>query len=187
VTAPQGGPGELREYVRRFTNLRTDRNRTHYPNQPEHRAPHKPLLLLAVMDLFAEGELERNLVTVTPDLLETFALYWSRVMPRERRGILAYPFFHLRSEGFWHLVPRPVVRSGRRSGRRKGGRASTHSWTFVPRRTLRSSARGRTIRQSNPGLAAALLRGGKEGGKGSNRWRPTGFSTTGSSVPPEMP
>jgi putative restriction endonuclease len=59
------------------------------------------------MDLFAEGELERNLVTVTPDLLDSFTLYWSSVMPLERRGILAYPFFHLRSEGFWHLVPRP--------------------------------------------------------------------------------
>lgn len=28
-------------------------------------------------------------------------------MPPDRRGNLALPFFHLRSDGFWHLVPRP--------------------------------------------------------------------------------
>ena len=28
-------------------------------------------------------------------------------MPLDRRGNLAMPFFHLRSEGFWQLVPRP--------------------------------------------------------------------------------
>ena len=28
-------------------------------------------------------------------------------MPADRRGNLALPFFHLRSDGFWHLVARP--------------------------------------------------------------------------------
>ena len=28
-------------------------------------------------------------------------------MPPERRGNLALPFFHLRSSGFWHLLPQP--------------------------------------------------------------------------------
>jgi putative restriction endonuclease len=38
---------------------------------------------------------------------ELFAAYWSKVMPPERRGNLALPFFYLRSSGFWHLVLRP--------------------------------------------------------------------------------
>ncbi len=97
----------LREYAQRFRNLRTDANRGHYPEQTRHRAPHKPLLLFSVMDLLAEGAATENFFEPGPELVELFALYWSRVMPRERRGILAYPFFHLRSEGFWHLVPIP--------------------------------------------------------------------------------
>ncbi len=95
------------EWARRLTELRTDVNRDHYPGQPGHRAPHKPVLLLSVMDLVAEGAVARNFVELTPDLVETFSLYWSKLMPPERRGIVAYPFFHLRSEGFWHLVPQP--------------------------------------------------------------------------------
>lgn len=97
----------LAEYVRRLTRLRTDVNAAHYPSQPGHRAPHKPLLVLSIMDLIAEGTLTANLVELTPDLAELFSLYWSKVMPADRRGLLAYPFFHLRSEGFWHLVPVP--------------------------------------------------------------------------------
>jgi putative restriction endonuclease len=59
------------------------------------------------MDLIAEGTLTSNLVEPTPDLGELFSLYWSRVMPADRLGNLAYPFFHLRSGDFWHLVARP--------------------------------------------------------------------------------
>ncbi|MHB8765663.1 MAG: hypothetical protein ACYDA8_15200 [Deferrisomatales bacterium] len=108
----------LAGYARRLTRLRTDVNAAHYPGQPGHRAPHKPLLLLSVMDLIAEGTLTANLVAPTPDLAELFALYWSRVMPPDRRGLLAYPFFHLKSEGFWHLVPVPGGR--KRSSRPRG-------------------------------------------------------------------
>ena len=57
----------LPEYVRRLTHLRTDVNAAHYPNQPDHRAPHKPLLLLSVMDPIAEGTLTANLVELTAE------------------------------------------------------------------------------------------------------------------------
>jgi putative restriction endonuclease len=70
------------------------------------RAPHKPLLLLSVLDLFEQGEAESNLIEITPDLGEMFVRYWERTLSFDRRGNLALPFFHLRSEGFWHLLPR---------------------------------------------------------------------------------
>jgi putative restriction endonuclease len=70
------------------------------------RAPHKPFLLLAILDLFAQARITSNLIEITAELGELFAGYWAKVMP-ERRGNLAYPFFHLRSSGFWHLVPLP--------------------------------------------------------------------------------
>jgi putative restriction endonuclease len=28
-------------------------------------------------------------------------------MPPDQRGNLALPFFHLKSDGFWHLMPQP--------------------------------------------------------------------------------
>jgi putative restriction endonuclease len=94
-------------YLHPFTHLHTDASPARWPARTRHRAPHKPLLLLAVMDLFAEGGITINLIELTPDLGDLFTLYWACVMPPDRRGNVALPFFHLRSEGFWHLLPRP--------------------------------------------------------------------------------
>ena len=37
----------IEEYIEKFSNLRTDKNRNRYPATSMHRAPHKPILLLA--------------------------------------------------------------------------------------------------------------------------------------------
>ena len=91
-------------YSQRFAHLHTDSSSKRWSAATKNRAPHKPLLLLAVIDLFAEGYITSNIIELTPDLGEMFTLYWSRVMPPDRKGNLALPFFHLRSDGFWHLV-----------------------------------------------------------------------------------
>jgi putative restriction endonuclease len=98
---------ELQDYIKKFEKLRTDISPARWSVKTCHRAPHKPLLLLAVMDLFAEGTIKANFIEITSDLGELFSLYWSRVMPPDRRGNLALPFFFLKSEGFWHLIPQP--------------------------------------------------------------------------------
>ncbi len=72
-----------------------------------HRAPHKPLLLLAVLDLFAQSSLPTNLIELTPELIELFGFYWHKVRPPSQRGNITYPFYFLQSEGFWHLLVRP--------------------------------------------------------------------------------
>jgi putative restriction endonuclease len=97
----------LESYLESFARLRSDHSRSRWPATTYYRAPHKPLLLLAVMDLIAERSTSANLIEVTPDLGELFTLYWSRVMPPDQRGNLALPFFHLKSDGFWHLLSKP--------------------------------------------------------------------------------
>ena len=92
--------------IRLFSKLRTDRTGS-WTAATQGQEPHKPILLLSVIDLFAQGRVTANLIEITPELGELFAAYWSKVMPLERRGNLALPFFHLRSSGFWHLVPQP--------------------------------------------------------------------------------
>jgi putative restriction endonuclease len=97
----------LDTYARAFAKLHTNVNRTGWSQTLGHRAPHKPLLLLAVIDLYAQGSTQSNLIELSPELGELFRLYWGRVMPPEQRGGLVLPFFHLRSDGFWHLAPKP--------------------------------------------------------------------------------
>jgi putative restriction endonuclease len=99
----------ITKYQRRFSKLRPDLNRKRWPAATYYQAPHKPLLLLAVMDLFARGQIESNLIEITPDLGELFTSYWMRVMQPDQRSTIALPFFHLwkEKESFWHLAPRP--------------------------------------------------------------------------------
>ena len=65
-------------------------------------APHKPLLLLAVLDLAEEGQLHSNDLPLTPELAFRFCTYWSIVAHRRtQRPDIRYPFFHLMSDGVW--------------------------------------------------------------------------------------
>jgi putative restriction endonuclease len=93
-------------YAGRFARLRTNRNRKVWSEVTAHQAAHKPILLLCVLDLFDSGEISSNLVEISDDLVELFGRYWERVLPFTRPGNLALPFFHLRGDGFWHLLPR---------------------------------------------------------------------------------
>lgn len=98
--------GTVNDYARRFAGLRTDKSRARWSEVTFHQAPYKPLLLLSVLDLFEQDEIETNLIEITPDLGELFAQYCSTVLPFDRPGNLALPFFHLQSDDFWHLLPR---------------------------------------------------------------------------------
>ena len=90
-------PDILQNYVQRMERLRVDR--------AHGVAPHKPLLLLAVIELIEQGQIHENRIHLSPDLAETFIRYWSTVT--NRRPNIALPFFHLRGDGFWHLHPNP--------------------------------------------------------------------------------
>jgi putative restriction endonuclease len=98
-------PGNFEKYLDAFTRLRTDRNSKYWGEETCFGAPHKPFLLLSVMDLAAQGQITENLIAPSQDLVEIFNGYWRLVMPPERTTSMAYPFFHLQSDGFWHLVP----------------------------------------------------------------------------------
>src|SRR5579862_414908 len=97
----------LQEYIARFRKLRSDNATGRWTALTNRRAPHKPLLLLAMMDGFAEGIIAHNCIGPTPELVELFTLYWSKVTRPEQRSSMAYPFFHLSGDGFWHLEAQP--------------------------------------------------------------------------------
>ena len=85
----------LQRYVQKMKRLRVDR--------AHGVAPHKPLLLLAVIELIERGQIQENKISLSPDLAETFMKYWSKVT--DRKPNIALPFFHLKSDGFWHFHP----------------------------------------------------------------------------------
>ncbi|MFQ5435384.1 MAG: HNH endonuclease [Anaerolineae bacterium] len=96
-------------YINAFRKLKTDKSKSRWDERTTYRAPHKPILLLSVIDLFAQGSITANLIELTPELGELFTFYWATIFPPQtgKRGNIALPYFFLKSDGFWHLVPRP--------------------------------------------------------------------------------
>jgi putative restriction endonuclease len=97
----------IEEYLIKFSRLRTDSGRDRYPATTCHRAPHKPLLLLSVMDHIAEGVITENFIRPTLDLVETFNIYITLVLPIGWKTSMAHPFPRLQSDGFWHRITNP--------------------------------------------------------------------------------
>lgn len=102
--------GTIDCYITAFSRLRTDRNRKRWTAATTFCAPHKPFLLLSILDLIAEGKITSHFIEPTFELAETFAGYWQRVMPLCSSGNMAYPFYHMESEPFWTLVPNQGVK-----------------------------------------------------------------------------
>ena len=97
----------MTDYLKAFSKLRSDTSPARWPAATNHRAPHKPFLLLAIMDLISLGMIQSNLIELNAELMDTFDLYWVKVMGTEKRGSPILPFYHLKSDKFWHLVPVP--------------------------------------------------------------------------------
>ena len=92
----------LQQYIQKMERLRVDR--------AHGAAPHKPILLLAVIELIERGRIPENKIFLTPELAETFREYWLKIT--DRRPDITLPFFHLKSDGFWHLHAESGLRKG---------------------------------------------------------------------------
>jgi putative restriction endonuclease len=82
-------------WLHKIATLRIDRAR-------ENPAPHKPLLLLVIMEMVEKGEISNCEVTLSPDLAFRFSVFWSIVTKRRSQlPDVRLPFHHLGSSGMW--------------------------------------------------------------------------------------
>ncbi|WP_448576224.1 hypothetical protein [Thermomicrobium sp.] len=65
-------------------------------------APHKLVLLLAVIDSFADGTIRDNRIRLDDRLEMSFRRHFERFGMEGHEARIVYPFFHLRSSPFWH-------------------------------------------------------------------------------------
>lgn len=88
-------------YIQQFLKLKTDRSK----GAP---APHKPVLLLSIIDSIDAGEVTANRVYVTEELLGRFWEHFALLVDNPRfHPKFELPFYHLQSDGFWHLAAKP--------------------------------------------------------------------------------
>lgn len=71
-------------------------------------APHKPLLLLSVIDLIETGIINSLIIELSDALVESFKrnadIYASGI--EHFKPNIGMPFFYMRSEPFWELIPK---------------------------------------------------------------------------------
>jgi putative restriction endonuclease len=73
-----------------------------------HERPHKPVLLLAVLDLISAGRATAEHVPWSPELRERFSAYFEVVRRENDQNTPENPFFYLKGDGFWQ----PLIISG---------------------------------------------------------------------------
>ena len=89
----------LETYLARFRQLHVDRSH----GAP---SPHKPCLLLSVIELAETANLLENKIYYGPALVERFSRYIKVARPEISPAKACYPMVYLRSDGFWNLHPK---------------------------------------------------------------------------------
>ena len=69
-------------------------------------APHKAILLLAIIDLIERGILTDPFIPLSDELIQTFKSIWKMRVTTTKTFShkIYYPFFHLQSSPFWNLI-----------------------------------------------------------------------------------
>mgnify|MGYP001392573198 CR=1 FL=1 len=89
----------LSKYVYQLTHVRRDSKKG--------GAPHKPILLLSIIHLFEIKKITNKEIYITPEIIATFKKFWSQLVTTDHDPIFALPFYHMKSEPFWQLIPNP--------------------------------------------------------------------------------
>ena len=85
-------------------------------------------MLLAVLELAEQGPSFGDILALTPELAFRFCTYWSIVAHRRTQAPdVRYPFYHLKSDGFWS----PLGEDGKPSPDRRLTRYAALPLDFV--------------------------------------------------------
>jgi putative restriction endonuclease len=86
------------KYLKAFEKLRIDK--------AHGDAPHKPILLLSVLQTFQNGLNTSQRIYITPELVALFKSNWSLLVTTKHDCRFALPFYHLTSDKFWKIIPK---------------------------------------------------------------------------------
>ena len=88
----------IEKYLHDFVSLKT----ATIAGKP---APHKAVMLLAIMELVAEGTIDKNHIVLSEELVNRFGQIWKEYVNADETAQqkAAIPFWHLKNEPFYHL------------------------------------------------------------------------------------
>lgn len=86
---------DIQYYAHCFKKLRRDRKNG--------GAPHKPIMLLSVIQLIESGHITSNKIYLSPELVSIFKTNWTHLVNTDHHMLFPLPFYHMKSEPFWRL------------------------------------------------------------------------------------
>jgi len=95
----------LNKYLRKLTSLKQGVT-------TNGKAPHKPILLISIIDLISQGKITENRIYVDTDLVATFQENWKLLVNTLHHPDFTQPFYYLQSDKIegkqlWFLHPKP--------------------------------------------------------------------------------
>lgn len=89
----------LKDYIEVFTHLHTAKVKGH-------KAPHKAILLLSIIDLIESEVIRYPQIELTDELIDKFNCIWKRYLDESSifTPDITKPYFHMQHEPFWKLV-----------------------------------------------------------------------------------
>lgn len=89
----------LAKYLKYFQKLHIDRSHG--------VAPHKPILLISILQAFQNDLIDTQKIYITPELVALFKTNWNSLVTTNHVCRISYPFYYMKSEKFWKLIPKP--------------------------------------------------------------------------------
>lgn len=73
------------------------------------KAPHKPIMMLSVIEAIEKGFIKENVIAISPELVSLFKSYWDKLVKTDHTSNFALPFYHLSNEHSktWELITKP--------------------------------------------------------------------------------
>lgn len=89
----------LKDYIEAFSHLHTAKVKGH-------KAPHKAILLLSIIDLIESEVIRYPQIELTDALVDRFNYIWKRYLGESSifSPDITKPYFHMQHEPFWKLV-----------------------------------------------------------------------------------
>lgn len=96
---------DAEEYKQEIAEFKEALNNLHVSNREGKKAPHKPILLIAIFQLIQRGILKDNKFGLTKHIEQEFMKIWDKEIPEDYpfRPNFNAPFWYMQSEPFWKL------------------------------------------------------------------------------------
>ncbi|ARN78226.1 HNH endonuclease [Nonlabens spongiae] len=99
----------MEDSITRYLKLFKSLKRGH--NKGLGKAPHKPILLLSIIELIKQKKIISNRIEVSSDLVLMFKSLFKQLVHSGHVDNFSLPYFHLRSEPFYRLAPKAGMNS----------------------------------------------------------------------------